>query len=782
VTDERDERDDRGERDARGVAASRLLLAEVRRTVDTEEALAQVAAGTRVIGLDERAPAAPRRARLITIAAGALAAASLVGVLLVASDDRLDVVGGPVPPPAAVETTASSVDTSTPMVDTTPSTASTAPSDPAPETTVPQTTSVDVATTSAAPAVAAPIAVSYSNPPPFLELTPFARVPLAGDPSATVAVAVMPGGRVAVVDTSTRIAAVVDSAGGTSVFPLEVERAPFLVAVGPEDVLYGVAPAPTEDRASAGAGVAVSLSGPDVGSLITSVDLDLGPYVERGPATLGVGATGVIDRLFGGREIVSYVDHDGRPVTMPDAPPSYTFDGTTVVDSAGRTWTLAIERDPAYVEPYVADAPPAPTNGGDAVYLTKIGARLDPDVDFSDSGLPVLVTLHPDGTGEWARVPDGWTLASTDVWGTVFVRRTDTELELAWLTHPPVPDASEGECPIPGIDVLRTGDGIPNPCESVRRLQTLLTAAGFPVEVDGRFGPTTEAAVRELQTARGLEVDGLVGPATWAALDRAAAAPSVVAAVDANGDAVMVRNGVVTVLKDGVDPDDPLPPEGELVFVDNVAIAPDGTRAIVGFCCEPISGAVVAVDLADLSWEQFGLGHLPAFTSNGDVLVTNGWEVALHDQDGTPITTIHEFDQRSQFVSDLAVLPTADHGDQVVGIVAAPDGLYLWRGNATGGDMSLTEKILHSANMAEAARAAAHVRLAGGTTKRIYVLQEDVALTAYDRTTLQPVQSESREVAWISAWITETERRWVDADRRLFVDGTQIDGEYLWVR
>lgn len=61
---------------------------------------------------------------------------------------------------------------------------------------------------------------------------------------------------------------------------------------------------------------------------------------------------------------------------------------------------------------------------------------------------------------------------------------------------------------------------------AVSNLQATLTAAGFKVTKDGRFGPQTEAAVRQLQQAHGLQVDGIVGPETKGLLiGLAAAAP-----------------------------------------------------------------------------------------------------------------------------------------------------------------------------------------------------------------------------------------------------------------
>lgn len=52
----------------------------------------------------------------------------------------------------------------------------------------------------------------------------------------------------------------------------------------------------------------------------------------------------------------------------------------------------------------------------------------------------------------------------------------------------------------------------------VREMQTLLVRAGYQVRVDGDFGPSTKAALKQFQQAHGLKVDGIYGPKTEAAL------------------------------------------------------------------------------------------------------------------------------------------------------------------------------------------------------------------------------------------------------------------------
>jgi len=55
----------------------------------------------------------------------------------------------------------------------------------------------------------------------------------------------------------------------------------------------------------------------------------------------------------------------------------------------------------------------------------------------------------------------------------------------------------------------------------VKDLQRSLTALGFPVKVDGDYGPSTQTAVEQFQSSKNLAADGIVGPQTLAALQQA---------------------------------------------------------------------------------------------------------------------------------------------------------------------------------------------------------------------------------------------------------------------
>ena len=55
----------------------------------------------------------------------------------------------------------------------------------------------------------------------------------------------------------------------------------------------------------------------------------------------------------------------------------------------------------------------------------------------------------------------------------------------------------------------------------VTELQKLLNQNGYTLDVDGKFGPKTQAAVKDYQQKNSLAVDGIVGNNTWGALTKA---------------------------------------------------------------------------------------------------------------------------------------------------------------------------------------------------------------------------------------------------------------------
>ncbi len=72
----------------------------------------------------------------------------------------------------------------------------------------------------------------------------------------------------------------------------------------------------------------------------------------------------------------------------------------------------------------------------------------------------------------------------------------------------------------PTVGPGATGDVVRRAQRAVRRTPDL------DLEVDGVFGPATEAAVKGFQQGAGLVVDGIVGPGTWNALPDGAPMPT----------------------------------------------------------------------------------------------------------------------------------------------------------------------------------------------------------------------------------------------------------------
>ncbi|MFT3712691.1 MAG: peptidoglycan-binding domain-containing protein [Archangium sp.] len=90
---------------------------------------------------------------------------------------------------------------------------------------------------------------------------------------------------------------------------------------------------------------------------------------------------------------------------------------------------------------------------------------------------------------------------------TAITRTTSTPTTAA--TRPTEPLSSGLQAAANGQFIKKGQSG-----EGVLELQKALNARGFRLEEDGKFGPATEAAVRQFQQATGAHVDGVVGPET----------------------------------------------------------------------------------------------------------------------------------------------------------------------------------------------------------------------------------------------------------------------------
>lgn len=70
----------------------------------------------------------------------------------------------------------------------------------------------------------------------------------------------------------------------------------------------------------------------------------------------------------------------------------------------------------------------------------------------------------------------------------------------------------------------------------VAEVQTRLQSWGYPVTIDGVFGPMTTKAVIQFQTARGLKPDGVVGPITYNELQKSPPSPGTIPYIIKPGD------------------------------------------------------------------------------------------------------------------------------------------------------------------------------------------------------------------------------------------------------
>lgn len=423
--------------DARARAASASLIDSFG-GLDVEADLEVVRRGSAIPIAGSEAPR--HRRRFVAIASAA--AAVLVGgiaVVVLTSEDRSAVTNTPVT--AEPENTEPVVTPSAPQ-STAPEPTSTAP---APETTIASTTPI----TSAPPPVAAVSSVSYLDPPPLLQMTPLATIEVPIQPDGGYGLAIgdlgvavnkylysyAPGNTsggdlstIEVIGFDGQVRSTVDVEGGV------------LLAYGPGDVVYLTR---QEERIEDFAAHAVALSGPNAGTSVRSELQNINLFIEYPPMSFGHGRDGLISRrpyLADEPSFFGHVGVDGQAVTLDPVPPAFQFTeleqayeglGGTITSSSGMSWTLEVEAAPDRASPFDGPSPPGPSADDRGVYVTHIGPNADPSIDFGIPTMWVIAELRPDGTANWWSIPDGWSVAATDAWGTVLVRQEGTQLTVA---------------------------------------------------------------------------------------------------------------------------------------------------------------------------------------------------------------------------------------------------------------------------------------------------------------------------------------------------------------
>lgn len=148
----------------------------------------------------------------------------------------------------------------------------------------------------------------------------------------------------------------------------------------------------------------------------------------------------------------------------------------------------------------LADVPAKGTDiNGKTVYLQSLSWLRYGEGLLSKPHTFARQAMELKGRGKCTDVACPVVLSGVDV----FARRTRLDLVKPAAAQPLLTERT-----------LRVGDE----GEDVKRVQQALVKAGHKVEVDGKYGRGTAAAVREFQKKSGLQADGNTGPLTRAKL------------------------------------------------------------------------------------------------------------------------------------------------------------------------------------------------------------------------------------------------------------------------
>ncbi|MEO1059492.1 MAG: hypothetical protein AAFY28_21510 [Actinomycetota bacterium] len=260
-------------------------------------------------------------------------------------------------------------------------------------------------------------------------------------------------------------------------------------------------------------------------------------------------------------------------------------------------------------------------------------------------------------------------------------------------------------------------------------------------------------------------------PPTTTPSTTAAPAPVSLVAVTAQGDAVHVDGGAVSLMVDADPQDAPLPAEGPgALYVSGISRSADGSRAWVGLCCEPYAGSVIEPSAPG---QQSLFGRAPAVDPSGRYLATGqigGIAVGINDLMTGEVPAAPAVADPS-FVPDdvmwldgttVATLGTTDSATMVHLSSVGPDGVALvasteipLAGDARFAGVDVGNVMIHEVG-----------------TDRVVALSPDGATTS-EYTLGAPARS---------YWFADGDDVIVDPNGTLTVGAVTVPGEYVWAR
>ena len=493
-------------------------------------------------------PALRGRRTAWILAAAAAVVLAVTGVVVLTGGERDDTIVtdtiAPVPStdPDDPGPTPTTVDVPDPSI--APSTPTTA----APTTAAPTASSTDVVSTTVLPVGPQTIAVDAGDPPPLVEPAPFGVIGATPD-DLRLGWALGPDAAHVVIGDQL---VVVPLDGGDQVV-VELPEQMSQPVIGPEGILYAfgevVPPEPGEPLPGPLPlhAVAIEVS-PDGltgrGTIVATELLDTIAWLELPDGAIGLGPDGIVGRSRQvGETLIGYVDAQGSAldptsIVWPDGPPSVvrTEETTSMPDVSverigvddGPSWILDVTRSSDAGSSFVGPSPAAPIGTGRVVAHRRIGSAIDPEADFSANRLPVVAVLRSDGSGEWVRLPDDWSVVAVDLDGVLAIRAEPGSpvIELARLDDllPMTPDVVPEDVDAADGDVGSGPVGTPVGIEA-RCVGFSCTSLG--ARADGTIVATNPGS-DELLVQQGPGLDPIV-VATEAPLGATSSAPQIVA-------------------------------------------------------------------------------------------------------------------------------------------------------------------------------------------------------------------------------------------------------------